>query len=344
MTGEVAGAHAPVRSAARAGGAADRVRLRDVLASPVASIALTLATVIVVGLVWVGPRFLSASNVTIIGSFVAVPLLIGAFSGFALLAGVVDLSIGSMVGFSSALFGLLLFLGWGLWPAAAVALLACLLFGGVNALAIVRFGGDAIAVTLGMLTALRGLTYVMIDAGGTSGSIMAFDPDFFAFTNRSVGSLPLLFLLSLLLVAVATIVVTRTRLGRHVQAVGGDDRAAARAGIRVAAVRTAALLLSAFGAGLGGILYVGMLGGASKTGGLGLEFQVYAALMIGGYSILRGGVGNPLGGALGLLVVAGVANILDVQAVSPYYVNIIVGLLLLAAVLLDRLRGGDAYE
>ena len=67
-------------------------------------------------------------------------------------------------------------------------------------------------------------------------------------------------------------------------------------------------------------------------------------MMIGGYSILRGGVGNPMGAALGLLVVAGTANILDVQAISPYYVNIIVGLLLLAAVLLDRIRGGDAYE
>ena len=87
-----------------------------------------------------------------------------------------------------------------------------------------------------------------------------------------------------------------------------------------------------------------MLGSASKLTGVGLEFQVYAALMIGGYSILRGGVGNPIGGALGLLAVAGVANILDLRAISPYYVNIIVGLLLLAAVLLDRLRGGDAYE
>jgi ribose/xylose/arabinose/galactoside ABC-type transport system permease subunit len=66
--------------------------------------------------------------------------------------------------------------------------------------------------------------------------------------------------------------------------------------------------------------------------------------MIGGYSILRGGVGNPIGGALGLLAIAGVANILDNTGVSPYYRDIIVGVLLLAAVLLDRLRGGDAYE
>ena len=105
-----------------------------------------------------------------------------------------------------------------------------------------------------------------------------------------------------------------------------------------------ALLLSAFGAGLGGLVYVGQLGSAARATGFGLEFQVYAALMIGGYSILRGGVGNPIGGGLGLLAVAGVANILDLKAISPYYVNIIVGLLLLAAVLMDRLRGGDAYE
>jgi ribose transport system permease protein len=318
--------------------------VRDFLASPVVSIALTLIAVVVVALIWVGPRFLSASNVTIIGMFVAVPMIIAAFAGFALLAGVVDLSIGSMVGFSSATFGALQFAGLDIWTAGVATLAICTCFGLINAVAIVSFGADAIAATLGMLTALRGLTYVMVDTTGVSGSIFAFSPGFFQFTNTSVGPIPLLFLIALLLIVAAAIIVTRTRLGRHVQAVGGDDRAASRAGISVTAVRYAALLLSAFGAGLGGVLYVGMLGSASKLTGVGLEFQVYAAMMIGGYSILRGGVGNPIGGALGLLAVAGVANILDLRAISPYYVNIIVGLLLLAAVLLDRLRGGDAYE
>jgi ribose transport system permease protein len=169
-------------------------------------------------------------------------------------------------------------------------------------------------------------------------------PGLLSFTTRLTFALPLLFLLALVVVALATVIVTKTRTGRHVQAVGGDELAATRAGISVPRLRFAALLLSAFGAGLGGILYVGQLGSASNSLGTGLEFQVYAALMIGGYSILRGGVGNPAGGAMGLLVVAGVANILSVQAISPYYVNIVVGLLLLVAVLVDRLRGGDAYE
>ncbi|MCB1498544.1 MAG: ABC transporter permease [Bauldia sp.] len=318
--------------------------VREVFTGPVGSIGITLVIVIAAGLIVIGPRFLSASNITIAGQFVAIPILIGAFAAFALLAGVVDLSIGSMAGVSAAIIGALLVNGWEIWPAMAITLAACLVFGCINALAIVGFNADPIAATLGMLTGLRGATYVIVEAFGQSGSLFAFHEGLFAFTNMMAWSLPLIFLIALCVTAVAALIVGKTRLGRHVRAVGGDPLAAARAGISVARVRTGALLLSAFGAGIGGILYVGQLGAVSRLLGFGLEFQVYAALMIGGYSILRGGVGAPVGGALGFLVIAGAANILDLSGISPYYVNVIVGALLLAAVLLDRLRGGDAYE
>lgn len=314
---------------------------RAILTGSVASITITFIAVIAVGWFWVGPKFLSFSNVSIMGTFLIVPLIVGAFSGFALLSGVVDLSIGSMVAFSSALFALLISLGWDPASTAAVTLLACLFFGSINAIAIVGFGAEPIAATLGMLVALRGIAWVLL---GTQGTIFAFNIDMFNLVSLQFFGLPLFFLLAIVLTLVMALIVTKTRVGRHVQAVGGDDRAAARAGISVKGVRVAALLLSAFGAGLGGIVYAAQLGSAARATGFGLEFQVYAALMIGGYSILRGGVGNPIGGALGLLAVAGVSNILDLKAISPYYVNIIVGLLLLAAVLLDRIRGGDAYE
>lgn len=315
--------------------------LRDLLTGSVASITFTFLAVVLVGLFWVGPKFLSAGNVSIMGTFLVIPLIVGAFSGFALLAGVVDLSIGSVVGLSAAVFAWLISNGWGLPEAAIVTLAMSLVIGGLNALAIVRFGADPIAATLGMLTALRGITWVL---AGNQRMIPAFDINWFSLVNMQVLGLPLFFLMAIGLTLIAALIVTKTRLGRHVQAVGGDDRAAARAGISVPGVRTVALMLSALGAGIGGIISVGQLGSAAGATGFGLEFQVYAALMIGGYSILRGGVGNPIGGALGLLAVAGVSNILDLRAISPYYVNIIVGLLLLAAVLLDRIRGGDAYE
>lgn len=333
--------HMPANSSAPAQMRGLSEEWRAALTGSVASISLTFLVVVAVGWFWVGPKFLSFGNISIIGTFAIVPLVVGAFAGFALLAGVVDLSIGSMVGFSSAVFALLLSLGWDPASAAAVTLLLCLLFGGINALAIVGFGAEPIAATLGMLVALRGISWVLL---GSQGSIFAFNIDLFNLVSTTVFGLPLFFLLAVVLTLVAAIIVSKTRLGRHVQAVGGDDKAADRAGISVKKVRVAALLLSSFGAGLGGIIYAAQLGSAARATGFGLEFQVYAALMIGGYSILRGGVGNPLGGALGLLAVAGVSNILDLQAISPYYVNIIVGLLLLAAVLLDRLRGGDAFE
>jgi len=315
--------------------------VRDLLTGPVASIAFTGIAVVLVGLLWVGPRFLAFGNVGIMGAFLIVPLIVGACAGFALLSGVVDLSIGSMVGFSSALFALLLTLGWDPASAGAVTLAACLGFGAINAIAIVGFGAEAIAATLGMLVALRGITWVLL---GPQGAIFFFNPELSDLVNQTLFGLPLFFLVAILLTVIAAVVVTKTRFGRHVQAVGGDDKAAARAGISVKRIRVAALLLSSLGAGLGGIVFTAQLGSAARATGFGLEFQVYAALMIGGYSILRGGVGNPIGGALGLLAVAVVSNILDLKAISPYYVNIIVGLLLLAAVLLDRMRGGDAYE
>ena len=267
----------------------DRHRLRDLLTGSVTSIAVTLLIVVVVGLSWVGPNFLSASNVTIIGTFVAVPMMVAAFAGFALLAGVVDLSIGSMLGLSSTMCATLMTMGWPLTAVIPVTLIVCLFCGAINAVAVVVFGADTIAATLGMLVALRGVTFIIT---APLGSVAAFDTDFYTFTNLPVGPLPLLFIIALAVIAVAAIIVSRTRLGRHVQAVGGDDRAAARAGISVPTIRFAALLLSALGAGIGGILYVGQLGSASNYTGTGLEFQVYAAMMIGGYSILRGGVGN----------------------------------------------------
>ena len=314
---------------------------RELLTGSVASISFTFIAVVAVGWFWVGPKFLSFGNISIMGTFLIVPLIVGAFSGMALLSGVVDLSIGSMVGFSSALFALLISLGWDPASAAAVTLVACLCFGSINAIAIVGFGAEPIAATLGMLVALRGIAWVLL---GSQGAIFAFNIDIFNLVSTTLFGLPLFFLLAILLTAIAALIVTKTRIGRHVQAVGGDDKAAARAGISGRKVRVAALLRSSFGAGLGGIVYAAQLGSAARATGVGLDFQVYAALIIGGYSILRGGVGNPIGGALGLLAVAGVSNILDLKAISPYYVNIIVGLLLLAAVLLDRLRGGDAYE
>jgi ribose/xylose/arabinose/galactoside ABC-type transport system permease subunit len=315
--------------------------LRSVANSPTSSIAITLLAVLIVGLVWVGTSFVDKSNLNIIGTTVAVPLLLGTFGAFALLAGVVDLSIGSNAGLSATIFAYLILHHWSPWPAALVVICAGIVIGLINALVVVRLGASPIAATLGMLSALSGLQYVV---NGTAGSVQALVTGLYNFSNKSLGPVPLILVLLVVLVIIAVYVVTSTRVGRHIRAVGGDERAAQRAGISVSKIRLGTLIMSGIGGALAGILYIGQLGGATNELGSDLVFLVYAGLMIGGYSIIRGGVGNPAGGAMGLVVIAGVTDIIAVKSINTYYTDVIVGILLLLAVLLDRIRGGDAYE
>lgn len=316
-------------------------RLAPTFNSPIGTITITLVVVLIVGLTWVGSGFVSSANLTTMASSLAPPLLLGTCAAFALLSGVVDLSIGANAGLSAAVFAYLTLHHWNGWLAALAVLLCSVAIGLVNSWVIVTLGGSAIAATLGMLTVLSGLQYVTT---GTVGGLSILLPGLFNFANKNEGPVPLVFLLLAVLVAVAACAVAWTRVGRHVRAVGGDERAAERAGISVARVRYTALILSAIGGGLTGILYIGQLGGVTDTLGSDVVFLVYAGLMIGGYSIIRGGVGNPAGGALGLLVIVGVTNIISLKAINTYYTDLIVGILLVLAVLLDRLRGGDAYE
>jgi ribose/xylose/arabinose/galactoside ABC-type transport system permease subunit len=307
---------------------------------PVGSIGLTLLATVVVGLVWVGPAYFSSSNLGIVAASVAVPLIVATFSSFALLAGTVDLSVGSMVGLGAVIFNQLAGRGVNAWLAAVVSVAVGAVGGAINAYAIVGLGAEPLAVTLGSLTLLRGLCQVIVvNAPPTT----LIDPLYTFTADTSLGA-PALFFIGVGAALLAAAFVGKTRPGRRIRAVGGDPRAAQRAGISVSRIRVTALIVSGAGAALGGVFYVGQLGSASNTLGLGLEFQIYAALMIGGYSITRGGVGNPLGGLLGLLVVAGVTNILNVEFIDPNVLNVITALILLAAVLVDRLRGGDSFE
>jgi ribose/xylose/arabinose/galactoside ABC-type transport system permease subunit len=238
------------------------------------------------------------------------------------------------------IFNQLVATGMDPWLVAGITIVVGAVVGLTNALVIVKFGAEPLAVTLGMLTLLRGLSQVIVVNAPPSTLIEPL----YNVTQGAVAGVPVLLLIGIGVTLVAAGVVSKTRIGRHVQAVGGDPRAAQRAGIPVARVRVVALVVSAVGAAIGGILYVGQLGSASNILGTGLEFQIYAALMIGGYSITRGGVGNPIGGLFGLLVVAGITNILNVQFFDPDYLDLIVAFILLAAVLVDRFRGGDVFE
>lgn len=307
----------------------------------ITSVTITLVTVLIIGAIWAGPVFLSASNLGILATSVAIPLIVGSLAAIGLLGGALDLSIGAHIGFGAAVFSAQFAGGAPLWQAILVTIGASILAGMVNAFTIVYCKGNPITITLGMLVALQGAALVVL---GTPGQISAFIPELYSFTASRIGPFPVLFLIGVVLVAIATVAMTSTRLGRHIRAVGGDPRASERAGLAVNRIVIGLYILVAIGAGLGGVLYAGALGGASATLGVGLEFQIYAGVLIGGFSLLRGGVGNPVGGAIGLIVIAAVDNMLRLKGADINVAFLVLGLLLLGAILLDRLRGGERFE
>ncbi|GAA1996583.1 ABC transporter permease [Microbacterium pumilum] len=307
----------------------------------ITSVTITLVIVLIVGALWAGPIFLSASNLGILASSVAIPLIVGSLAAIGLLGGALDLSIGAHIGFGAALFSAQYAAGAPIWQAMVVTVIASVLIGVVNAFTIVFCKGNPITITLGMLVALHGAALVAL---GKPGQISAFIPALYAFTAGRVGPFPTLFLIGVVLVVFAAVVMGLTRLGRHIRAVGGDPRASERAGLKTNRIVVGLYILVALGAGFGGVLYAGALGGASATLGVGLEFQIYAGVLIGGFSLLRGGVGNPIGGAIGLIVIAAVDNMLRLNGADINVAFLVLGLLLLGAILLDRVRGGERFE
>ena len=305
-----------------------------------AAVLVAALLVVVVAAVWAGPTFFSANNFTNLTQYTALPILIGACASVGLLAGVVDLSVGAMVGLSAAVFSVLGSAGWPVLSAAGAAVGACLLAGAVNAIAVVRLGANTIGATVGMLAALSGMTLALI---GTIPPAYIVN-GLFVFSYGKLGPCSLPFLLSTGVCIVIAVVVGFTRPGRHVRAVGGDPVAAARAGINVKKLQTLAFFLSALGGAVAGILYVGQNGGAGADIGTNITFQVFGALMIGGFSIVRGGVGNPIGGIFGLLVIGVIGLLLDQEQINSDYLNMILGAVLILAVLIDRLRGGDRFD
>jgi ribose/xylose/arabinose/galactoside ABC-type transport system permease subunit len=322
--------------------------IKKSLSGPGGTIVIGLAIIIGASALWVGEMTFTSFNVYLILGYLAIPLIIGIFASFSLLAGVVDLSIGAMVALSATVFAFLCVNGVNEWISALVAIFICLGFGAINGTAIVVFGANPIAATLGMLVGLRGLARIISNSAPATGSsqdaISLMISGLNDFTESQISFMPVLFIIALALVFVTQGIISKTRGGRHIRAVGGDIIAARRAGLPTERIKFMSLLLSAFGASVGGILYVGKLGSAPVTLGTNMEFTIYAALMIGGYSILRGGVGNPMGGFLGLLIIAVFANLVDNKGLDIRAADIFVGFLLIVIVFLDIRRGGDAFE
>jgi ribose transport system permease protein len=252
---------------------------------------------------------------------------------FVIIAGGIDLSVGSVLALSGAVLGLAL-VDWQ-WPvAAAVALAigtgaAC---GAMNGFFVTRWRLPSFIVTLGMLEIARGSAYLVTESQTKYiGGVVE------VLNEPVVGGLTAAFVLALALVAAGQFILARTVFGRHLVAVGANQQAAWLSGVRPAPIALATFVIAGSLSGLAAVAQSARLAAADPNAGIGLELQAIAAVVIGGTSLM-GGRGSVVTTALGVLIIAVLGAGLAQMGVQEPTRRLVTGGVIIAAVIVDYYR------
>jgi ribose transport system permease protein len=290
------------------------------------------------------PQFLTTDNLLSIGQQISFIGIVATGMTFLLIAGELDLSVGSMYGFLAIVFAVLVVEhGVNLLVAIAATIALGIVIGFVNGFFTTQFRIPSFIVTLGMLGVLRGAALV-IAAGLPVGTVTDE-----TFNTVSAGlffgnTVPAQVFWLAGVMIVAGLVLAFTRFGYQVYATGGNRRAAAHAGINTRRTKLFCFMLTGGLVGLIGVLAVGWLGNANPLTGSGFELQVIAAVVIGGTSLF-GGAGSIFGTFLGAAIIGMITNGLILVGVDQYYQQLVTGAIIVAAALLNvTVRRATASE
>lgn len=276
--------------------------------------------------------FLTQNNLTNVLRQIAVLGIVSVGMTMVILTGGIDLSVGSTVAFVSIITAVAM-KTWGLDMVSAVALGIAVggVVGLINGVAITLFEIPALIVTLGMLTAVRGVTYLV------SGGLPIFGfPEGFTFLGRGMlGVVPIPVLIMFVILILGWVVLNRTEYGRYLYAIGGNREAARLSGIAVTKVLIGTYVIAGIFTGISGVIMVSRLNSAQPNMATGFEMDVITAVVLGGISIM-GGEGRFMGVVYGVFIIGILSNGLILLNVQEYWQLVIKGTVLLVAVGLDQ--------
>jgi len=287
-------------------------------------------------------KFLTATNIWNVMRQISVNICLSVGMTLVVLTAGIDLSVGSVLALCGTITaGLLkngieipssnLFIGFTIVGATVAGLLAGSLLGWFNGWAITKFKVPPFVATLAMLTIARGLTMLW-----TKGFPISNLGETFAWpgTGWFLG-IPLPVWISGIIVFIATIITNKTKLGRYIYAIGGNENAATLSGINIKKIKITVYAIAGLLAAVGGILVTSRLDAAQPNAGTGYELDSIAAVVIGGTS-LSGGRGSVLGTVLGAIIIGVLNNGLVLLNVSPFWQQVVKGLVILVAVMIDK--------
>lgn len=284
--------------------------------------------------------FLNPFNIKSIGEFTVAPLLLALGQTFVIISGGIDLSVGFTMGLSAVVAAHVF--NWAvqfgnpllsLFLAGVAGLLIAVVPGLINGLLIADLRVPPFIGTLGMYGVARGAAFLLARGttvpvqGGLLGTI----------GNGETAGLPNLVLLTVIILVVMHYLLSQTRYGQHIYAVGGNVNAALRAGINVRNNTIALYILSSLTAGCAGILYTAKFSAGAAQAGEPLLLDSIAAVVIGGASLF-GGSGTIIGTVIGALIIAVIQYGLVFVNVEPFWQFVAVGVVIIISVLVDQIQ------
>ncbi len=251
-----------------------------------------------------------------------------------IILGGIDISVGSVIALSGVVTGgLIAFNGWGVVPAVLMGVLVGVLFGVFNGFLISTTPLPPFIVTLSTMNIARGIAYVY-----TGGSPIRVMSDEFNFIGSGyLGPIPMPVIYSALFIAITAYILNRTKLGRHIYAVGGNREAARFAGINTKRILFFAYAYSGLMAGISGVVLASRMFSGQPTAGAGQEMEAIAAPVLGGTSML-GGQGAMGGTVIGVLIMGALQNGLNLLGINSFWQYVVKGTVILLAVYIDVIK------
>lgn len=277
-------------------------------------------------------QFLTTANVRIIGNYMATDMIIGAFLTISLIAGNTDFSVGSNMGCSAFVCGLLLNAGYSIPVSIAGGLLVGCVIGGLNAFIIVNLKVLPMIATMGTWMTFKGVGLMIINSRALSNFPVAFKN---IVQEGSVFGIPILIVVMLIVTVTASLLLKYVSFFHQAYFIGSNKESARISGINVTKFVYVLYILIGFFAALAGVLSISRYGSAPASLGQGVEFRVISALLIGGVS-LNGGEGSIAGTFLGILLMALIANALTLFAVDANLQNVLIGAIMVISVAIDE--------
>ncbi len=297
------------------------------------------------------PNFLNPASMLIMAKHVAINAIIAIGMTFVIVSAGIDLSVGSVVGLAGMLAGMLINEGIVLpmfgvvvylkvWVIAIVVLIAGTLIGAINGWVITRLNVAPFIATLGTMYAARG--FALLSNNGATFPNLVGKPELGNTGFPWIGAgnilgIPVPIWLMVVFGLVAAFVATRTPFGRHVYAIGGNERAARTSGVRVNPTKLFVYMISGFCAAMGGLIVASQLIASHPASGTSFELNAIAAAVLGGTS-LSGGRGNIGGTIVGAFVIGVLSDGLIMMGVSDFWQTVIKGVVIVLAVAIDQFQ------